>query len=90
MKIAIDNATTLGRLLKAARIAQCMTRDEVSLATGLSPAFISKAEAGKETAQIGKVLILLSELGVNLTGDAAGIDEILPELQAGKHRRLRK
>lgn len=90
MKIPIDNAATLGRLLKAARIAQRMTRDEVSLATGLSPAFVSEAEAGKETAQLGKVLTLLRELGVTITGDAAGIDDILPELQAGKHRRLRK
>jgi len=90
MKISIDTVAALGLLLKATRMAQRMTRDEISLATGLSPAFISNVEAGKETAQIGKVLNLMRELGIQITGEAAGIDDILPRLKTGGHRRLRK
>jgi len=37
----------------------------------LSPKFISHVEAGKPTAQIGKVLQLLAELGVTLHAQTA-------------------
>ncbi|WP_242540236.1 helix-turn-helix domain-containing protein [Trinickia mobilis] len=57
---------TLGNLVRAARLAQSLTRDDVANATGLSPKFITHLEAGKPTAQIGKVLHLLAELGITL------------------------
>ncbi|WNC91704.1 helix-turn-helix domain-containing protein [Paraburkholderia sp. FT54] len=56
----------LGDLVRASRLAQGLTRDDVAIATGLSPKFITHIEAGKPTAQIGKVLHLLSELGIAL------------------------
>ncbi|MFM0312554.1 helix-turn-helix domain-containing protein [Paraburkholderia sp. RL17-383-BIF-A] len=58
--------TALGDLVRASRLAQGLTRDDVAIATGLSPKFITHIEAGKPTAQIGKVLHLLSELGIRL------------------------
>ncbi|MBI1891195.1 MAG: helix-turn-helix domain-containing protein [Burkholderiales bacterium] len=90
MPIEITNPEALGRLIKAARMSQGMTRDEVYLATSLSPKFISEAEAGKETAQIGKILSLLNELGIRLVADAGDIGELLSELESGKKKRLRK
>jgi transcriptional regulator with XRE-family HTH domain len=64
--VFIGNMTELGDLVRASRLAQGLTRDEVATATGLSPKFITHIEAGKPTAQIGKVLHLLSELGITL------------------------
>ncbi|WP_408184667.1 MULTISPECIES: helix-turn-helix domain-containing protein [Paraburkholderia] len=64
--VFIDDMTALGDLVRASRLAQGLTRDDVAIATGLSPKFITHIEAGKPTAQIGKVLHLLSELGIRL------------------------
>jgi transcriptional regulator with XRE-family HTH domain len=62
----IGSTATLATLVRAARMQQGLTRDTLANATGLSPKFISHVEAGKPTAQIGKVLQLLAELGVTL------------------------
>ncbi|TCK95427.1 Xre family transcriptional regulator [Paraburkholderia sp. BL9I2N2] len=62
----IGDMTALGDLVRASRLAQGLTRDDVATATGLSPKFITHIEAGKPTAQIGKVLHLLGELGITL------------------------
>ena len=62
----IGDMAALGDLLRASRLAQGLTRDDVATATGLSPKFITHIEAGKPTAQIGKVLHLLAELGITL------------------------
>jgi hypothetical protein len=48
-----------------------LTRDDVAIATGLSPKFITHIEAGKPTAQIGKVLHLLRELGITLQAEVS-------------------
>jgi transcriptional regulator with XRE-family HTH domain len=65
-EIYISGMTELGDLVRASRLAQGLTRDDVAIATGLSPKFITHIEAGKPTAQIGKVLHLLGELGITL------------------------
>ena len=70
-KIFIGNMTALGDLVRASRLAQRLTRDDVAIATGLSPKFITHIEAGKPTAQIGKVLHLLSELGITLRAEVS-------------------
>jgi transcriptional regulator with XRE-family HTH domain len=62
----IESTAALGLLARAARIAQGMTRDQLANSTGFSPKFISHVEGGKPTAQIGKVLRLLGELGIAL------------------------
>lgn len=64
--VLVDNMAALGDLVRASRLAQGLTRDDVAIATGLSPKFITHIEAGKPTAQIGKVLHLLGELGITL------------------------
>lgn len=85
--IPINNILTLANLLRAARLAQGLTRDELADGTGLSPKFITHVEGGKPTAQIGKVLALLSELGVNLYAETSTV--ISPELTAKAQRRRR-
>ncbi|WP_175747867.1 helix-turn-helix domain-containing protein [Burkholderia pyrrocinia] len=63
---SVNTIGALANLIRAVRLQQGFTRDELANATGLSPKFISQVEAGKPTAQIGKVLLLLGELGVSL------------------------
>jgi y4mF family transcriptional regulator len=84
---AMTDAAELGTLIRAARLAQGLTRDELANATGLSAKFISQVEAGKPTAQIGKILQLLSELGVTLHANSS-ID-IPPETLKTAARRRR-
>jgi transcriptional regulator with XRE-family HTH domain len=85
MDTKIDTTEALGLLIRAARMAQGFTRDQLANATGLSPRFITEVEAGKTTAQIGKVFGLLSELGIGLRAHTSV--EISPETHAASHKR---
>ncbi|MDR6408143.1 transcriptional regulator with XRE-family HTH domain [Paraburkholderia terricola] len=84
--VLIGSMSALGDLVRASRLAQGLTRDDVANATGLSPKFITHIEAGKPTAQIGKVLHLLGELGITLHAEVS-VD--IPPVLATKalHRR---
>lgn len=61
--IPIQNSEQLGRVFRAARKHQGLRQDEISR---LSHSFIGEVEMGKPTAQIGKVLEALRELGLKL------------------------
>ncbi|TFW28330.1 helix-turn-helix domain-containing protein [Massilia horti] len=69
--VFVGEMMALANLVRASRLAQGLTRDELASATGLSPKFISHVEAGKPTAQFGKVLHLLTELGISLHAQSA-------------------
>ncbi|MCC8391767.1 helix-turn-helix transcriptional regulator [Paraburkholderia sp. MMS20-SJTR3] len=87
MNDIVDSTQTLGVLIRATRMAQGLTRDELAHATGLSPKFISQIEAGKTTAQFGKVLELLGELGIKLHAEPS--TPIPPEIATAATRRRR-
>lgn len=86
MSNVIETTETLGQLIRAARIAQGFTRDGLANATGLSPKFISQIESGKATAQFGKVLHLLRELGIRLQAETS----VSPEALKAASRRRRQ
>jgi transcriptional regulator with XRE-family HTH domain len=86
-EVYISGMTELGDLVRASRLAQGLTRDDVAIATGLSPKFITHIEAGKPTAQIGKVLQLLGELGITLRAQVSV--DIPPALAAKAPKRRR-
>lgn len=69
--VPIGNMASLANLIRASRLAQGLTRDELASATGLSPKFITHVEGAKPTAQFGKVMQLLGELGINLFAQTA-------------------
>ncbi|MCA7924325.1 helix-turn-helix domain-containing protein [Burkholderia cenocepacia] len=81
----VDIIGALAHLIRAARIQQGFTRDELANATGLSPKFVSQVEAGKPTAQIGKVM-LLGELGVRLYAESSIEISAATALKAAKRR----
>jgi transcriptional regulator with XRE-family HTH domain len=87
MSNLIGSTSALGTLVRAARLEQGLTRDTLANATGLSPKFISHVEAGKPTAQIGKVLQLLAELGVTLHAETTVDIQPKTALAATQRRR---
>lgn len=87
----ITDVVALGALVRAVRIAQGFRRDELATATGLSPKFITHVESGKATAQVGKVLQLLNELGMHLYVETPGTTFTKESLNAAlKRRRSRR
>lgn len=52
----------LGRAIKKVRTVRGMTQQELAMQTGTSTKFISNVENGKDTAQLGKVLLLVRVL----------------------------
>lgn len=75
MKKRVDNIISLGKIIRQARKYQKLTQDDLSGLTGLGLRFISEVENGKETAQIGKVLLILSTLGIRLDAEAEWMDD---------------
>ena len=62
----IGNVKEFGIALKNRRKALGYTQSYISEVTGFSASFISELENGKETADIGKAIILANMLGLNL------------------------
>lgn len=62
----IRDSKELGEEIKKKRNSLGYTQTDISMRTGLSASFISEVERGKETAEVGKVLLLLSILGLNV------------------------
>jgi transcriptional regulator with XRE-family HTH domain len=59
----------LGRAIKRVRALRGLTQYELAMQTNTSTKFISNVENGKDTAQLGKVLLLLRvlDMGTRLT-----------------------
>jgi len=62
----IQNISDLGVLIRQARKAQGLTQEQLSAISGIGVRFIRELEQGKETCQIGKALIVLQMLGLNV------------------------
>lgn len=63
----IAAAQDVGAMVRAARKAQGATQAELAALCGVGVRFISDLENGKPTAELGKVLIVLGSLGLELT-----------------------
>lgn len=66
MKNTISSLVELGKLIKAERKNRKLTQTELGELSETSINFISQVEAGKHTAQIGKVFRVLQVLGFEL------------------------
>tara|TARA_R110000868_G_scaffold86787_1_gene243291 strand:+ start:10576 stop:10797 length:222 start_codon:yes stop_codon:yes gene_type:complete len=64
MNQQIFNSVELGCIIRKARKAQGLTQEDLSGMTGTGIRFISELERGKQTAQIGKVISVISTLGL--------------------------
>ncbi|NTG41665.1 helix-turn-helix transcriptional regulator [Rhizobium rhizogenes] len=62
----ITNPADIGVLVRNARKEQNLRQDELAGAAGVGLRFIVDLEAGKPTAQVGKVLQVLQTLGCSI------------------------
>ena len=62
----VKNSIELGNEIRKRRKKLGYTQLDVSSRTGMSTSFISEVENGKETSELGKVMLLLSVLGLNI------------------------
>lgn len=56
----------IGKLVKQSRIRQGLTQPNLAMVAGTGLRFIVDLEAGKPTCQIGKVLLVLNTLGIQI------------------------
>lgn len=68
----ITNSEELGNVIRERRKELKYTQAFLSEYTGLSISFISDVERGKQTVEIGKVIQLISILGLDINIDVRG------------------
>lgn len=73
MTHTIQSTEDLGALIRRERKAQELRQPDLAAAAGTSIRFIVEIEAGKPTAQIGKVFDVLRQLGLGI--DVTGLSE---------------
>ena len=86
----VKTAGDIGRLIREGRTRAGMSQTELASRFGTTQSWISEVENGKETAEIGKVLRVLSYLGIELdlshgrdhrlTGRSATHDDRFPDI----------
>ena len=69
MKIPIDNAAAIGKVVRASRKAQKIRQDYAAGSIGVSENFLGKIERGSESVQWGKLFQVLEGLGVRVMVD---------------------
>lgn len=87
MKIPIDNAGTIGRLVRASRKAQKIRQDDAAGSIGVSENFLGKIERGSVSVQWGKLFQVLEGLGIRVTVDVPdGVAAHLNDPNSGKDK----
>jgi y4mF family transcriptional regulator len=66
MKHPIHSAEDLGLVIRAVRKSTHLRQDDLAAVVGVSRQFTVDVEKGKPTVQLGRVLLLLRELGIAL------------------------
>jgi transcriptional regulator with XRE-family HTH domain len=84
MQIKIASPQELGLLIRATRKSQKLRLDDVAGSAGVGHVFVREVERGKETVQLGRVMRLLVELGIELKADVP--QDVMPVLVALKLR----
>jgi len=69
MKIPIDNAAAMGKVVRASRKAQKIRQDDAAGSIGVSENFLGKIERGSESVQWGKLFQVLEGLGIRVMVD---------------------
>ncbi len=80
MKITLEDAQSLGQVVRAVRKAQGVRQDDTAGGLGVSENFLGKVERGGETVQWGKLFQVLDGLGVRVELDLP--DELAPQVSA--------
>jgi transcriptional regulator with XRE-family HTH domain len=82
MIVPIRSAQELGLLIRATRKTQHLRMDDVAGCAGVGPVFVREVERGKDSVQLGRVMKLLAELGIELSAHVS--DDVQPALNTLK------
>jgi len=88
MKIALRTVEDAGLAIRALRKQAGIRIDDFALTAHVSKQFMTDLENGKPTVQMGKVLMLLQNLGVKVVMELPDTAE--PALEAEQGRRARR
>ncbi len=69
----IDNAKQLGILIYETRKSQNLTQAELAATSSVGVRFIRELEKGKESCHLGKTLMVLSMLGLQVMVDGESV-----------------
>ncbi len=69
MLIPIQNAASIGKVVRASRKAQKIRQDDAAGSIGVSENFLGKVERGGESVQWGKLFQVLEGLGIRVIVD---------------------
>ena len=69
MKIPINNASAIGKVVRASRKAQKIRQDDAAGSIGVSENFLGKVERGSDSVQWGKLFQVLEGLGIQVEVD---------------------
>ena len=69
MKIPLDNAAAIGKVVRASRKAQKIRQDDAAGSMGVSENFLGKVERGSGSVQWGKLFQVLEGLGIQVVVD---------------------
>lgn len=69
MNIRITSPRELGLAIRATRKTQKLRLDDLAGSAGVGHVFAREVERGKETVQLGRVMRLLAELGIELKAE---------------------
>ena len=87
MKIPIDNAAAIGKVVRASRKAQKLRQDDAAGSIGVGENFLGKIERGSDSVQWGKLFKVLEGMGVRVTVDVPdSVAAYLNESSSSKHK----
>lgn len=69
MKIPINDAAAIGKVVRASRKVQKIRQDDAAGSIGVSENFLGKVERGGESVQWGKLFQVLEGLGIRVMVD---------------------
>lgn len=72
MRHTVVDTDSIARLIHHERKRQGLRQDDLAAMSGASDAFLRDLERGKPTVQLGKVLSVLSELGIRVVLELPG------------------
>ncbi len=65
--MSADKIKKIGRLIKETRKSQKLTQEQLAGISNVGIRFIRELESGKESCHIGKSLLVISMLGIDIT-----------------------
>jgi transcriptional regulator with XRE-family HTH domain len=87
MQIPLDNASAIGKVVRASRKAQKIRQDDAAGSIGVSENFLGKVERGSESLQWGKLFQVLEGLGIRVLLDVP--ESVAAQLNAAQNSKAK-